>query len=165
MRTSYKIVPDYKLLVGVISALRWNRNQSIVFTNGGFDIFHAGHVQCLEYAKSKGDILVVGINSDMSIKRLKGNNRPIIPQEQRLRTIAALQCVDYVIVFDEDTPYNLIMLITPDVLVKGGDWEIQNIVGSDIVKAYDGEVFLMDHETQTSSSKIIETIIDRYKEQ
>lgn len=166
MRTTYKIVPDQKKLIELIGAIRWNTSNraKIIFTNGCFDIFHAGHIQCLEHAKSKGGILVVAINSDESVKRLKGDKRPILQQEQRLRMVAALQCVDYVVLFDEDTPYSLIMLLKPDVLVKGGDWDIQNIIGVDIVKSHGGEVVQVNHEIETSSAKIIQTITERYKE-
>ncbi len=164
MLTTYKIVHDQKKLIELIGTIRCNSSNrvKIIFTNGCFDIFHAGHIQYLEHAKSSGDILIVGVNSDESVKRLKGDKRPIIKQEQRLRMIAALQCVDYVILFDEDTPYNLIMLIKPDVLVKGDDWNIKNIVGVDIVRSHGGEVVQVNHEIEISSTKIIQTIAKRY---
>lgn len=164
MRTTYKILPTLKDLLEVINYHRSvNDTFKIVFTNGCFDIFHAGHVQCLEHAKSRGDLLIVAVNSDESVKRVKGEKRPIIPEEQRLRVVAGLECVDYVIKFDEDTPYALIMMIKPDVLIKGGDWDSKNIVGSDIVKSHGGEIVLVDYEVATSSTQIIGNIVNRYR--
>ncbi|HOQ80848.1 MAG TPA: adenylyltransferase/cytidyltransferase family protein, partial [Candidatus Cloacimonadota bacterium] len=109
-------------------------NQKVVFTNGCFDIIHAGHVLYLEEAKKCGDILILGLNSDSSVKRLKGNSRPINNQTDRAIVLAGLSSVDYVVIFDQDDPYDLISAIQPDVLVKGGDWKIEQIIGSDIVK-------------------------------
>jgi len=111
-----------------------SNTQKIVFTNGCFDILHAGHVKYLEEAKSFGDILIVGVNSDASVRRLKGESRPINSEEDRVLVLAGLESVDFVIVFDEDTPYALIKLIKPDVLVKGGDYNGKEVVGSDIAK-------------------------------
>jgi D-beta-D-heptose 7-phosphate kinase/D-beta-D-heptose 1-phosphate adenosyltransferase len=108
--------------------------KKIVFTNGCFDILHIGHLETLQFAKSKGDILIVGVNSDESVNRLKGEGRPINKLENRMKMLASLQFVDFVVSFDEDTPYELIKKISPDVLVKGGDYSITNIIGSDIVK-------------------------------
>ncbi len=132
--------------------------KKIVFTNGCFDIIHAGHVDYLEKAKALGDFLVVGINSDDSIRRIKGKCRPIITQEYRKRVVEALKPVDLVVVFDEDTPERLIKEIKPDVLVKGGDWKIENIVGADFVKSYGGEVKTIDFVYDISTTKIIEKI-------
>ncbi len=130
--------------------------KKIVFTNGCFDIIHAGHVDYLEKAKSLGDVLVVGLNSDESIKRIKGPERPINIQEHRKRVLEALKPVDLVIIFDEDTPERLIKEIKPDVLVKGGDWKIENIVGADFVKSYGGEVKTIDFVYDISTTKIIQ---------
>ncbi len=105
-----------------------------VFTNGCFDILHVGHVRCLEYAKKQGDRLIVGLNSDSSVKKLKGNNRPINNESLRKEILEALQCVDEVIVFEEDTPYNLIFKIKPDIIVKGGDYTHDEVVGNGIAE-------------------------------
>ena len=110
------------------------RGQKIVFTNGCFDILHAGHVSVLEFARSKGDLLVVGLNSDTSVRRLKGPSRPVNKQADRALVLAALESVSAVCVFEEDTPYNLIKLIRPDVLVKGGDYKPTEIVGREFAK-------------------------------
>ncbi len=136
---------------------KWKREgKKIVFTNGCFDIIHAGHVDYLEKAKALGDILVVGLNSDNSIRRIKGPERPINIQEHRKRVLEALKPVDMVIIFDEDTPERLIKEIKPDVLVKGGDWKIENIVGADFVKSYGGEVKTIDFIYDISTTKIIQ---------
>ena len=110
------------------------KGQKIVFTNGCFDILHAGHVSVLEFARSKGDVLVVGLNSDASVRRLKGPSRPINPQADRALVLAALESVSAVCIFEEDTPYELIQLIRPDVLVKGGDYKPTEIVGREFAK-------------------------------
>jgi rfaE bifunctional protein nucleotidyltransferase chain/domain len=112
----------------------------LVFTNGCFDILHAGQVLYLEEARRLGDVLVLGLNSDASVRRLKGDSRPINSQSERSIVVAALEAVDFVCIFDEDTPYELIKALQPDVLVKGGDWQVQDIVGSDLVLAAGGEV-------------------------
>jgi len=140
--------------IPVIKALE----QSIVFTNGCFDIIHAGHVQYLQQAKQLGDILVVGLNSDESVKRLKGSSRPINSEGNRALVLAALQSVDYVIIFEEDTPYELIEAIQPDVLVKGGDWKEADIVGSDIVKAKGGKVISLPFREGLSTTNIIDKL-------
>lgn len=134
------------------------KNKKIVFTNGCFDILHAGHVQYLEQAKKLGDILVVGLNSDASVRRLKGENRPINKQEDRALVLAALEFVDYIIIFEEDTPYELIKIVNPDVLVKGGDWKETDIIGADIVQAKGGTVLSLPLRPGLSTSKIIEEI-------
>ncbi|MFO7660025.1 MAG: D-glycero-beta-D-manno-heptose 1-phosphate adenylyltransferase [Candidatus Cloacimonadaceae bacterium] len=129
--------------------------QTVVFTNGCFDIIHAGHVQYLQQAKDLGDILVVGLNSDASVRRLKGSSRPINSEENRALILAALQSVNYVIIFDEDTPYELIEAVQPDVLVKGGDWKEDDIVGSDIVKNKGGRVISLPFWEGLSTTNII----------
>ncbi len=126
-----KIV-DREKLKDIIMQLK-SHGKKIVFTNGCFDIIHVGHVRYLTEAKKLGDILVIGLNSDNSVSRIKPG-RPVIPQEQRAEVLSALYMIDYITLFDEDTPYELIKEIKPDVLVKGADWDIKNIVGSDIVK-------------------------------
>lgn len=135
----------------LIHILRNNVNKKIVFTNGCFDILHAGHVMYLNKASEFGDLLIVGVNSDGSVKRLKGESRPVNNIEDRTSVIAGLGCVDYVVVFDEDTPEELIKTIRPDVLVKGADYEENQIVGADFVKGYGGTIqripLLKDHST------------------
>ena len=138
------------------------KGKKIVFTNGCFDIIHAGHVDYLKKAKTLGDILVVGLNSDESIKRIKGENRPIIPQEMRAEVLSSLKPVDYVVVFEEDTPERLIKAIKPDILVKGGDWEINKIVGKDFVESYGGKVLTIPFTYDISTTKIINTIVQRF---
>lgn len=123
---------------GLKSFFRNREGKRVVFTNGCFDILHAGHVTYLQKARELGDMLVVGLNSDASIKRLKGQDRPINNVEDRLKLLSALECVDYVVVFEEDTPINLIEKIRPEVLVKGGDYEIETIVGYEFLKSYGG---------------------------
>lgn len=130
--------------------------RKIVFTNGCFDVLHYGHVHYLAQAKELGDILVVGLNSDASVRRLKGEGRPVNPEHARAYVLAALEMVDYVCLFEEDTPYNLIAAVQPDVLVKGGDYVIDNIVGGDIVKKRNGEVVVLPFVEGFSSTMIIE---------
>ena len=145
---------DYKKVV----ECERERGKKIVFTNGCFDIIHAGHVDYLEKAKALGDFLVVGLNSDDSIRRIKGSCRPINPQEYRKKVLEALKPVDLVVIFEEDTPERLIKEIRPDVLVKGGDWKIENIVGADFVMSYGGIVKTIEFVYDISTTKIIEKI-------
>ena len=134
----------------------------IVFTNGCFDLLHAGHVRCLEQAKSLGDVLVVGVNGDASVKRLKGPKRPILPLEERMELLSALACVDYVTPFDELTPLELITLLKPHVLVKGGDWTREAIVGKEVVERSGGKVVVIPFSEGKSTSNLIETILRHY---
>lgn len=131
------------------------QSKKIVFTNGCFDILHLGHVHYLSAAKDLGDILVIGLNSDDSVKRLKGENRPMNTQHARALLLAALQFVDFVIIFDEDTPLNLIQQITPHVLVKGGDYKIEDVVGAEWVMAHGGKVEIVDFVEGYSSTNLI----------
>ena len=131
----------------------------IVFTNGCFDLLHFGHVLYLQEAKLQGDILIVGINSDVSVKRIKGKNRPIVPQFDRLRTIAGLQSVDYVLLFNDNTPLRLIKALKPAVLVKGADWKKKDIVGSDVVNHYGGKVATIKLARSRSTTRLIEKIV------
>lgn len=137
-------------------------NKKLVFTNGCFDILHSGHIDYLNKAKSLGDVLIVGINSDSSVKKIKGEKRPIILENERANIILNLKAVDYVLIFDEETPYELIKFIIPDILVKGADWEIDKIVGRDIVESNGGKVVNIAFVNQQSTSKIIQTIINKY---
>lgn len=134
------------------------KDKRVVFTNGCFDILHRGHVTYLNEAKSLGDILVMGLNSDASVKRLKGQERPINSELDRKFVLENLRAVDYVFIFEEDTPYNLIKKIQPDVLVKGGDWKAEDIVGSDIVLNKGGVVKSLNFVNGFSTTNTIEKI-------
>ena len=136
-------------------------SKKVVFTNGCFDIIHRGHVEYLEEAKKLGDILIIGLNSDNSVKRIKGENRPINNEEDRKKVLLALKYVDDVIIFNEDTPLELIKKIQPNVLVKGGDWEIKNIIGADFVIGLGGEVHSLAFREGYSTTKIIKKIEER----
>jgi D-beta-D-heptose 7-phosphate kinase/D-beta-D-heptose 1-phosphate adenosyltransferase len=131
----------------------------VAFTNGCFDLLHRGHVEYLQKARALADVLVVGVNTDASVQRLKGANRPITPQEDRAAVLAALECVDYVVFFDEDTPLNLIRALQPDVLAKGEDYQIHEIVGHDIVQAAGGRVERIPLTPSRSTSQIIARIL------
>jgi D-beta-D-heptose 7-phosphate kinase/D-beta-D-heptose 1-phosphate adenosyltransferase len=130
----------------------------IVFTNGVFDLIHPGHVRYLQAARAHGDVLIVGLNSDASVRRNKGPDRPINPEEERAEVLAALTCVDAVAVFDEDTPADIIRRVQPDVLVKGADWPADQIVGRDTVEARGGKVVLERVEQGHSTTAIIDKI-------
>jgi rfaE bifunctional protein nucleotidyltransferase chain/domain len=132
--------------------------KKVVFTNGCFDILHRGHIEYLTNARSLGDILIVGINTDASVKRIKGDKRPIVCQGDRAFIIAALEAVDYVCLFDEDTPYKLIESIVPDILVKGSDWTIDTIVGREIVEGAGGKVQTIGFVSNRSTTDIIKKI-------
>jgi len=131
------------------------RNKKVVFTNGCFDLLHRGHLEVLSQARALGDVLVVAINSDASIVRLKGPDRPIINESERAELLAGLRVVDYVIIFDEDTPLEMITFLRPNVLVKGGDWGENEIVGSDVVEALGGKVVRVPVIEGSSSTNII----------
>jgi len=135
-----------------------NRHKKIVFTNGCFDILHSGHIMYLNEAKAQGDYLIVGLNSDSSIKKLKGSDRPINNEEDRKYLLENLKAVDCVEIFSQDTPYELIKTIMPNILVKGGDWQISEIVGSDIVLKKGGEVKSLSFKEGKSTTNIIEKI-------
>lgn len=137
--------------------------KTLVFTNGAFDILHAGHVSYLNFARAQGDALVVGLNSDASVKRYKGDKRPVNPEQDRALVLAGLECVDYVVVFDEDEPKELIGEIIPDVLVKGADWA-HYVSGRDVVEAHGGKVVLADMVAGRSTSNAIQRILDVYRE-
>lgn len=138
------------------------QNKKIVFTNGVFDIIHRGHVEYLTEAKSLGDVLIVGLNSDSSVKIIKGEKRPVVNEENRAFVLVNLKPVDYVVIFKEDNPFNLISKIIPDILVKGADWGEDKIIGADIVKKNGGEVKRIRFVENNSSTNIIERIIQLY---
>lgn len=145
-------------LPGVCDALR-RENAILVFTNGIFDLLHPGHVQYLSDARKLGTHLVVGVNSDASTGRLKGDRRPIMPLEHRLEVLAALESVDIVSWFEQDTPADIIHLVRPQVLVKGGDWTPENIVGREFVESYGGKVLSLPFLPGYSTSAIIDKIL------
>jgi D-glycero-beta-D-manno-heptose 1-phosphate adenylyltransferase len=156
-----KVLP-VRDLPATISELR-RRGLKIVFTNGCFDLLHPGHLSYLQKARSLGDVLIVGINSDRSVKELKGDLRPIFDQEERCEMLSGLESVSFITVFDESTPRDLINAILPDVLVKGGDWHLEEIVGREQVEASGGKVVSLPFEEGYSSSAIIQRILKRYR--
>ncbi|MBM4168504.1 MAG: D-glycero-beta-D-manno-heptose 1-phosphate adenylyltransferase [Ignavibacteria bacterium] len=151
------VVVSQEELLAVRTRLKRD-GKRVVFTNGCFDIFHRGHVEYLERARALGDVLIVGLNTDASTRRLKGSGRPINPQEDRAVVLTALRCVDYVSLFDEDTPYELIKSIVPDILVKGADWSLDDVVGRDIVLEAGGSVQTIEFLPNRSTTRIIERI-------
>ena len=153
---------DLKLLLERLKTHR-KAGDKIVFTNGCFDILHAGHVEYLTAARAEGDVLVVGLNSDASVRIIKGEKRPIVQEAQRAAVLAGLECVNYVTLFEDPDPFRLIQTILPDVLVKGADWEEGEIIGADIVKQQGGRVVRVPFVSDTSTSKIIETILRNFK--
>ncbi len=153
-RTKIKSLKELSKTAGKLKAA----GKKIVFTNGCFDILHYGHVQYLEKAKNSGDILVVAINSDSSIRRIKGKNRPIISQRDRARVLAGLESVDFVVIFNQDTPLKTIQAINPDILIKGGDWSKDKIVGADFVRNKGGKITTVKLAAGRSTTNIIEKI-------
>jgi D-beta-D-heptose 7-phosphate kinase/D-beta-D-heptose 1-phosphate adenosyltransferase len=140
-----------------------DEGKKVVFTNGCFDILHAGHVDYLSKAKALGDILIVAINSDSSVRRIKGDSRPVTSEKERLLVVSSLLFVDYVTIFDEDTPFEIINFLIPDVLVKGADWSVENIVGRDIVEKNGGVVKNIKFEIEQSTSHIINKILNKHR--
>jgi len=134
------------------------RGERIVFTNGCFDLLHIGHTRYLQEAKKLGDCLIVGLNSDASVRTIKSDGRPIVPQAHRAEVLAALACVDHVVIFDEPDPRHLIASIQPDVLVKGGDWPIERIVGREIVQARGGKVVTIPLVPDASTTTLVQRI-------
>jgi len=137
--------------------------KTIVLTNGHFDILHIGHVDCLQRAKTLGDVLIVGLNSDASTRLLKGERRPIMPQEERAQLLAALQCVDYVIIFEERTVERLIAVLRPEVYVKGGDWAIEDLPEAKVAEEHSVRIEILPQLPDRSTTDIIETILTRYR--
>lgn len=148
-------VKTLSILKRIIVNLK-KRGKRIVFTNGCFDLIHPGHIKILKTAKQKGDVLIVGLNADVSIKRLKGDARPIIDEKARSFVLSAIEFVDYIILFEEDTPLRLIQALRPDYLVKGEDWGKDNIIGREFVK----KIYLVKFYPGYSTTKIIEKIKD-----
>ena len=153
-------VKDFDALLRDVSHHK-KEGKKIVFTNGCYDLIHIGHVRCFKEGKNLGDTLIVALNSDRSVRTLKGPPRPIVPQAERAEIIAALECVDFVTIFDQDDPLEIISAIKPDILVKGGDWSLNTIVGRDIVESYGGQVIALPLVPGVSTTRIIETIASR----
>jgi D-beta-D-heptose 7-phosphate kinase/D-beta-D-heptose 1-phosphate adenosyltransferase len=162
-RDSNNKIKNLDVLAGIIAAEK-TRGKRIVFTNGCFDLLHVGHVKYLQKARSFGDILILGLNSDASIKRLKGDKRPLIAEGERAHILAALDCIDYVVIFDEDTPLHLIATLQPSILVKGGDYTLDGVVGREIVEAAGGRVELVQFVDGKSTTNIIGKILESYGE-
>ena len=135
-----------------------NNRKKVAFTNGCFDLLHRGHVHVLREARACGDVLIVGINSDQSVKQIKGPARPVLPESDRCELLSAMEMVNFVILFDEPDPYDLIAAIQPDVLVKGGDWNSEKIIGADLVEGGGGRVVVVPYINGFSTTEIIERI-------
>jgi rfaE bifunctional protein nucleotidyltransferase chain/domain len=155
LRDKIKVLPE---LIRIRQDLK-KEGQKVVFTNGVFDILHRGHVEYLEKAKSLGDVLMLGLNTDASVKKIKGSNRPVMGQEDRAIVLAGLSSVDYICLFEEETPENLIQELIPDILVKGGDYQIDDIVGRETVEANGGKVVTIDLVNGQSTTSLIEKMV------
>ncbi len=149
-------------VLAILIAAEQARGKRVVFTNGCFDLLHAGHVKYLQKARNLGDLLVLGLNSDASVRRLKGPKRPLISEDERAHILAALNCIDYVTVFEEDTPLELIKSIKPHILAKGGDYSLDDVVGREVVEEYGGRVELVSFVDGKSTSSIIDKVLERY---
>lgn len=160
---SHPKIKNLRQLVRLRQALRRQRKK-VVFTNGCFDILHRGHIECLRKAKSFGDVLIVGLNSDSSVRRIKGDRRPILPQGDRAEILASLEMVDYVVIFREKTPLDLIASLVPDILTKGGDYKKNEIVGREIVESSGGRVILVKQIPGRSTRNVIGKIAKRYSD-
>jgi D-beta-D-heptose 7-phosphate kinase/D-beta-D-heptose 1-phosphate adenosyltransferase len=145
-----------------VMELQRKEGKTIVFTNGCFDILHVGHVQYLQEARKMGDLLILGLNSDASVRAIKGEKRPRVPQAERAEVLAALTTVDYVTLFDETTPLRLIEFLRPDCLVKGGDWKEASVVGRDLVHSWGGRVVIIPLTEGASTTNIVEKILRTY---
>jgi D-beta-D-heptose 7-phosphate kinase/D-beta-D-heptose 1-phosphate adenosyltransferase len=159
MQTKVKTVDELRPLLAILRAT----GRKIVFTNGCFDLIHTGHTRYLAIARSFGDLLVVAVNSDASVRGIKGDKRPINAQAERAEALAALESVDFVTVFDEPDPHRVISALQPDVLVKGGDWPVEKIIGRDVVEARGGKVVNVPFVEGQSTTGIIEKILKNYR--
>ncbi len=139
------------------------QGKKVIFTNGCFDILHAGHTRYLQEARKLGDVLILALNSDASVRAIKGEKRPVVPETERAEVMAALSSVDYVTIFDEETPLALIESLQPDVIVKGGDWAEKDIVGADAVRKWGGRVAIMPELEGASTTNIIDKILQAYR--
>jgi D-beta-D-heptose 7-phosphate kinase/D-beta-D-heptose 1-phosphate adenosyltransferase len=160
-KDSHAKIKSREALVPLIAAEK-SKGKRVVFTNGCFDLLHAGHVKYLQKARSLGDLLILGLNSDASVRRLKGPKRPLIDQDERAHLLAALDCIDYVVIFDEDTPLELITALKPYILAKGGDYSLDGVVGKEVVESYGGRVELITFVDGKSTTTLIERILELY---
>jgi D-beta-D-heptose 7-phosphate kinase/D-beta-D-heptose 1-phosphate adenosyltransferase len=156
-----KKIKKIKPMKSIIARLK-ARGKKVVFTNGCFDILHVGHIRYLKKAKKQGDILVIGLNTDRSVKQIKGEERPIVPEKERAEVLSALEFVDYVVLFDEPDPFLLIESLKPNVLVKGADWPKNKIIGREIMEKTGGRVVRVPLVRGASSTGVIEKIIKVY---
>jgi rfaE bifunctional protein nucleotidyltransferase chain/domain len=159
MHNKIKTVQELRPLLDILSAA----GKKTVFTNGCFDLIHTGHTRYLSKAKSFGDLLIVAVNSDASVRGIKGDKRPINTEADRMETLAALESVDYVVLFHEPDPHRIISELQPDILVKGGDWPVEKIIGRDIVEARGGKVISVGYIEGASTTGIIEKIVKLYR--
>jgi rfaE bifunctional protein nucleotidyltransferase chain/domain len=159
MQNKMKSPEELRPLLAILRSME----KKIVFTNGCFDILHTGHTRYLSKAKSLGQVLVVAINSDSSVRTIKGEKRPINSLTERMETVAALESVDFVTFFNEPDPHSIISILLPDILVKGGDWPVEQIIGGDIVLARGGKVVNVPYIEGASTTGIIEKILKKYK--
>lgn len=146
---------------------RWRQSlreeeKQLVFTNGVFDILHKGHVSYLKEARNLGAVLLIGVNADASVRRLKGDKRPLQTEEDRAQILASLRSTDCVVIFDDDTPLTLIEFVVPDILVKGADWNVESVVGRDVVEKNGGKVLTLPFIDGRSTTGVVETVIERY---
>lgn len=158
MSAKIKTVQELLPLLGILRAA----GEKIVFTNGCFDILHTGHTRYLAKARSLGDVLVIGVNSDASVRMIKGEKRPLNAEAERMEALAALECVDFVTLFSEPDPHRIISEVQPDVLVKGGDWPVEKIIGRDVVEARGGTVVNVPYIEGASTTGIIDKIVKLY---
>lgn len=160
MRDKIKDLHELEKTIGFLK----KKGKTIVFTNGCYDLIHIGHLKCFEEGKKLGDILIVALNSDRSVRSIKGPPRPIIPEGERAEIVSSLECVDYVTIFDQDDPQDVITSIKPDILVKGGDWNLDTIVGREVVESYGGKVFALPLVKGVSTTQIIKTIASQFSD-
>ena len=157
MREKIKAKDELK---NILEGLK-RRGKRIIFTNGCFDILHIGHIRCLEEAKKRGDIFIVALNSDRSIRSIKGPSRPFTPEAERAEVLSALACVDYVVIFDEPDPLELISFLKPNILVKGGDWTPETTIGREVVEGTGGKVVIIPQIQGVSTSAIVDRIVKK----
>ena len=152
---------NWEDLKGAVEGRR-HRGEKIAFTNGCFDILHVGHVRYLREARRKGDLLILALNSDVSVRAIKGEKRPLVPEAERAEVVASLEAVDYVTLFDQPTPLKLIEYLQPDLLIKGGDWREEAVVGREAVRSWGGKVLLIPVVEGASTSNIVEKVLRVY---
>lgn len=158
----FQKIKELNELKKIIEDLK-KHSKKIVFTNGCFDLIHFGHIYYLKEAKKLGDCLIVAVNSDESVRNIKGNGKPIIPQDERAEVLSGFRMIDYITIFQEEDPVNVILELLPDVLVKGGDWKIDKVLGKDIVEAHGGRVVTISPVENKSTSSLILTVLKKYK--